>query len=200
MAKVNGAKSIGGLALLRRIVRVAAIVVGAVCTFVTLSSLVGLATANGWVHLAVALVLTVALPAFAVDRALPKPSSDKKGDKKGSGKPPPGLAGDVAALVLLGIGLLFIGIGQPVTRPLLVREGDRYAEGGHEVLAHAVYLLAGVRPVDAPPPVPTTAPSTSPGPSLNPGPNPGASQSPGPGPSVSASTSPGPSPSPNGGN
>ena len=45
----------------------------------------------------------------------------------------------------------FVGFGQPLTRPLLVREGDRYAEDGHDVLAHVVYFLAGVRPVDAPP-------------------------------------------------
>jgi hypothetical protein len=162
MAK-EAAKDTGRLALLQRIVRVVAIVVGAGCTFVTLSSLVGVATGNGWVRTLVALVLTVALPAFAVDRALPKPSSDQKG----ASKPPAGLAGDVAALVLLGIGLLFIGIGQPITRPLLVREGDRYAEGGHEVLAHVVYLLAGVRPVDAPTPASSATPSPTPGPSTS---------------------------------
>jgi hypothetical protein len=161
-------ESIGSLALAQRIVRGFAIAVGAVCTFVTVSSLVGLVTSNGWIHLGIALVLTVALPAFAVDRALPKASAGK-GDKKKGGAtataPPPGLVADVAALVLLGIGMLFIGIGQPITRPLLVREGDRYAEEGHSVAAHVVYLLAGVRPVDASPQATVTpAPSAPPAP------------------------------------
>ena len=163
-------ESTGGFALAQRIVRAIAIVVGAACTFVTVSSLVGLVTSNGWIHLGVALVLTVAVPAFAVDRALPKASSGTGDKKKGGASakaPPPGLVADVAALVLLGIGMLFIGIGQPITRPLLVREGDRYAEEGHSILAHVVYLLAGVRPVDAPAdatvtPPPSAAPAPTP--------------------------------------
>jgi hypothetical protein len=64
-------------------------------------------------------------------------------------------------MVLLGIALLFVGLGQPVTRPLLVREGDRLAEDGREVPAHFVYFLGGVRPVDAPEPAPPAAPSAS---------------------------------------
>jgi hypothetical protein len=138
----------GGLAVLARAVKAAAIVLGGICTFVTFASIVGLATGNEWV--------SVVLPAVAVDRTLPK---------KDAGKPRPGLVGDVVAVVLLGIPLLFIGLGQPVTRPLLVREGDRLAESGHEIPAHAVYFLAGVRPVDetapsAPPPA-SVAPAAS---------------------------------------
>jgi hypothetical protein len=64
-------------------------------------------------------------------------------------------------VVLLGVALLFIGLGQPVTRPLLVREGDRLAEDGREVPAHFVYFLGGVRPVDAPEPAASAAPSAS---------------------------------------
>ena len=112
----------GGLAVLARAVKAAAIVLGGVCTFVTFASIVGLATGNEWVRAGLGLVLSVVLPAVAVDRALPK---------KDAGKPRPGLVGDVVAIVLLGIPLLFIGLGQPVTRPLLVREGDRLAESGH---------------------------------------------------------------------
>jgi hypothetical protein len=134
-----------GIALAARVVKVLAIGVGGACTFVTFASLVGLVTGNGWARALVALVLSAGLPALAVDRALPK---------KDAGKPRPGLVGDVVALTLLGIALLFVGIGQPVTRPLLVHEGDRLAEDGHEVPAHVVYLLAGVRPVDSAAPAP----------------------------------------------
>jgi hypothetical protein len=68
---------------------------------------------------------------------------------------------DVVAMVFLGVALLFVGLGQPVTRPLLVREGDRLAEDGRELPAHFVYFLGGVRPVDAPEPAPSAAPSAS---------------------------------------
>jgi hypothetical protein len=146
------AKTADGFVLVRRGVEGLAIVLGGTCTFVSFSSLVGLVTGNAWARALVALVLTVALPALAVDRALPK---------EDAGKPRPGLVADVIALALLAIALLFIGLGQPVTRPLLVREGDRLAEDGHEVPAHLVYFLAGVRAVDAPEPAPPPAPSAS---------------------------------------
>jgi hypothetical protein len=81
--------------------------------------------------------------------------------KKDAGNARPGLMADVIAVVFLAIALLFIGLGQPVTRPLLVREGDRLAEDGRELPAHFVYFLGGVRPVDAPEPAPPAAPSAS---------------------------------------
>jgi hypothetical protein len=147
-----------GLAVLQRVVKVAAIALGGVCTFVTFSSLVGVATGNPWARALVALLLSIVVPAVAVDRALPK---------KDAGKPRPGLVGDIVAIALLAVPLLFIGLGQPVTRPLLVREGDRLAEDGHELPAHAVYLLAGVRPVDAPPAAVSATPSAAPAPSTS---------------------------------
>jgi hypothetical protein len=141
-----------GLVLIQRAVKGAAIVVGGVCTFVSFASIVGIATGNPWARAGLALVLTVVLPMAAVDRALPK---------KDAGKARPGLMADVIAVVFLAIALLFIGLGQPVTRPLLVREGDRLAEDGRELPAHFVYFLGGVRPVDAPEPAPPAAPSAS---------------------------------------
>jgi len=131
-----------GFEIAQRAVKGVAIAAGAVCTFVAFSSVVGLATGNGWARGIVGLLLTLALPAVVVDRSLPK------GDVN---KARPGLVSDAIAIVLLGVALGFVGFGQPLTRPLLVHEGDRYAEDGHDVLAHVVYFLAGVRPVDAPP-------------------------------------------------
>jgi len=146
-----------GFVLIQRAVKGAAIVLGGVCTFVTFSSVVGLVTGNAWARALLALVFTVALPAVAVDRALPKKDAAKAAR--------PGLVADVIALALLGVALVFVGVGQPVTRPLLVREGDRLAEDGHEIPAHVVYFLGGVRPVDAPAPAPaqSAAPSASSG-------------------------------------
>jgi hypothetical protein len=141
-----------GFAWVQRAVKGAGIVLGGVCTYVSFSSIVGIVTGNAWARALVALVLTVGLPLFVADRALP-------GQK--AGKARPGIVVDMVALVLLGVALLFVGLGQPVTRPLLVREGDRLAEDGHEVPAHLVYFLGGVRPVDAPEPAPPAAPSAS---------------------------------------
>jgi hypothetical protein len=131
-----------GFEIAQRAVKGVAIAAGAVCTFVAFSSVVGLATGNGWARGIMGLLLTLALPALVVDRTLP--NHDVK-------KARPGQVSDAIAIVLLGVSLVFVGLGQPLTRPLLVREGDRYAEDGHDVLAHVVYFLAGVRPVDAPP-------------------------------------------------
>jgi hypothetical protein len=131
-----------GFEIAQRVVKGVAIAAGAVCTFVAFSSVVGLATGNGWARGIVGLLLTLAPPAVVVDRTL------LKGNVK---KARPGLVSDAIAIALLGASLAFVGFGQPLTRPLLVREGDRYAEDGHDVLAHVVYFLAGVRPVDAPP-------------------------------------------------
>jgi hypothetical protein len=150
------AKSADGFVLIQRAVKGAAIALGGVCTYVSFASLVGIVTGNGWARALLGLVFTVALPAVAVDRALPG---------KDAGKPRPGLVVDVIALVLLAVALLFVGLGQPVTRPMLVREGDRLAEEGHEVPAHLVYFLGGVRPVDALPPTPASSASASAGPS-----------------------------------
>jgi hypothetical protein len=141
-----------GWELVQRAIRAAAILLGGACTLVTFASLVGVATGNAWARAIVALLLTGILPAVAVDRALPR----------GESRARPGLVGDVVALVLLAIPLLFVGVGQPVTRPLLVREGDRLAEDGRDVPAHVVYFLAGVRPVDAPAPAAAAAPSALP--------------------------------------
>ncbi|HEY3816743.1 MAG TPA: hypothetical protein VGL81_06210 [Polyangiaceae bacterium] len=141
-----------GLVVAQRVVKGAAIVLGGVCTFVSFASLVGIVTGNAWARGILALVLTVALPLVAADRAL---------KTKDGAKPRPGVVVDVVAVVLLGIALLFVGLGQPVTRPLLVREGDRLAEEGSSVPAHLVYFLGGVRPVDAPAPAPPAAPSAS---------------------------------------
>jgi hypothetical protein len=141
-----------GLGWVQRAVKGAAIVLGGVCTFVSFSSIVGIVTGNAWARAGLGLVLTVVFPLAAADRALPRTNA---------GKARPVVVVDVVALVLLGIALLFVGLGQPVTRPLLVREGDRLAEDGHAVPAHLVYFLGGVRPVDAPEPAPPPAPSAS---------------------------------------
>ncbi|HEY1696416.1 MAG TPA: hypothetical protein VGG39_29845 [Polyangiaceae bacterium] len=179
------AQPAGGFTIATRVVKGLGIAVGGACSFVAFASLVGIVTGNAWARALIALVLCVVFPAFAVDRALPKGDATK-------GRA--GLVVDVVALVLLGIAMLFIGIGQPVTRPLLVKEGDRLAEDDHAIAAHVVYLMAGVRPVDAPPPASPPAPGASAATPGAPVPSasapPPASAAPSPSPSASSSGAP----------
>jgi hypothetical protein len=175
------AQAAGGLTIAARVVKGLGIAVGGVCSFVAFASLVGIVTGNGWARGIIALVLCVVFPAFAVDRALPKGDATKRRA---------GLVGDVVALVLLGIAMLFIGIGQPVTRPLLVKEGDRLAEDDHAIAAHVVYLMAGVRPIDALPAAPSPSPGVTASPPSIPAPSASAPSSASgvPAPSLNATT------------
>jgi hypothetical protein len=113
-----------------------AIVVGGLLSLVSLMALVGVLTGSGVVRLAIALVVALGVPAFVVDRALPKKDTTKV----------PGLATDVFALTLLGFGFIFCGPAQPLTKRLLVAEGDRLAASGFGALARVAYGFGGVRP------------------------------------------------------
>ncbi len=119
-----------------RVLKALAIGVGFVVTVIGLMSLLDLVTHNGWVQAVVALVVAVALPAFIADRFLPKDDE----------VPVPGLVSDVFALVLFGLGLLFV----VAARPLLLREADRFSAGGSRTMARLTYLLAGVRAEELP--------------------------------------------------
>ena len=121
---------------LMRITRTIGVVLGGFVTLVGMMSLVGLVTDNFWVRLLVALIVVVGLPAFLSDRVL-------KRTKLGGGL---GMVGDIFAIVLLGIALLLVGVDF-ASKPLLVREGDRYARSGSRTMARVVYFLGGVSPV-----------------------------------------------------
>jgi serine protease Do len=122
--------------LAKRVVKALAIVVGGLLTFVSLMAVVGVVSANGYVRVIAALILAIALPAFVADRLLPKNDTARAR----------GLVSDVFALTLLGFAFLFCGIAQPLTRKLLVAEGDRLAASGFGALARVAYLFGGVRP------------------------------------------------------
>lgn len=145
---------------LMRIVRALGVLLGGFVTLVGMMSLVGFVTDNFWVRLLVALVVVVGLPAFVSDRLL-------KRTRLGGGA---GMVGDIFAIVLLGIALVLISLDF-ASKPLLVREGDRYARSGSRTMARVVYFLGGVSPVF---PEEKTAPpaasgSASAGPSAAPG-------------------------------
>jgi len=121
---------------LMRIVRVIGIVLGGFVTVVGVMALVGTATDNLWVRLGVALVLSIALPAFIADRFL------KRFGKSGG----LALVGDVFAIVFLAIAIAFIA-ADGFTKKIFLNEGDRYARAGPRMMARAAYSLAGVSPV-----------------------------------------------------
>jgi len=121
---------------LMRITRAAGVILGGLVTLVALMSVVGVVTDNFWVRLVIALVVVVGLPAFVSDRLL-------KRTGLGGGI---GMVGDIFAIVLLGIALLLVAVDF-VSKPLFVREGDRYARSGSRTMARFVYFLGGVSPV-----------------------------------------------------
>src|SRR5215471_30427 len=103
-----------GFEIAQRALKGMAIAAGALCTFFAFSSVVGLATGNGWARGIVGLLLTLALAAVVVDRTLPKPEHASKGGRRPEGarsavKPRPGLVSDAIAIVLLGVALAFVG-------------------------------------------------------------------------------------------
>lgn len=121
---------------LMRIARTVGILLGGFVTLVGMMSIVGFATDNFWARLVVALVVVVGAPAFVSDRLL-------KRTKIGGGA---AMVVDIFAIVLLGIALLLVA-ADFMSKPLLVSEGDRYAQSGSRTMARLAYFLGGVSPV-----------------------------------------------------
>jgi hypothetical protein len=124
------------MARLMLVTRLAAVLLGGFVTVVGLMAVVGLVTDSFFVRLLVGLVLAIGLPAFAADRLL-------KRTKLAGGLT---MVADVFAIVLLLIALVFVSV-DVATKPLFIREGDRYARSGSTVTARIVYWIGGVSPV-----------------------------------------------------
>jgi hypothetical protein len=120
---------------LMRAARAIGIGLGSFITIMGLMSLFGLVLDNGWIRVALALLVVVGLPLFVSDRVM------KRAGYSGG----LGMVGDIFAIVLLGVALVFVG-ADFVTRPMFVREGDRNARSGSRTMARAAYFLAGVSP------------------------------------------------------
>lgn len=124
------------MARLMLVTRLVGILLGGFVTIVGLMSIVGLVTDNFLARLLVGLVLAVGLPAFIADRLLKRTSM-------GGGLP---MVIDVFAIALLAIALFFVS-AEFMTKPLFIREGDRYARSGSIVTARLVYFIGGVSPL-----------------------------------------------------
>ncbi|HWO21652.1 MAG TPA: trypsin-like peptidase domain-containing protein [Kofleriaceae bacterium] len=124
------------MTLARGILKVLALVVGAFITVVSLMAIAGLFIDTGWVRAAIALVVTLVLPLFLVERVLARVEPDRMA----------GVTTDVLAFVYMAFALVFVGVAHGSSRPLLQDEGLRFEQAGMQRLAKASYLLAGGSP------------------------------------------------------
>ncbi len=139
------------LMLAYRLLKGASILVGFVATMIGLSACIGALTGNVYARVIGALVVTIAVPLGIADRLLPK-------DDPARAK---GIVTEVMAVTWVLFGFVFATAANSATRGLLVREGDRFQQGGHEWSAQVAYFLAGVRPQIAPAPAPDASSSPS---------------------------------------
>ena len=116
----------------RGLLKLAALVVGGVVTFVSLMALTGSFVSNGWARGGIALVIAVAVPLVIVELALRRPA-----DKQA------GVITDLLALTYMGFSLAFVGAAHAQSRPLLQTEGRRLEAAGMKRVAQVAYLLAG---------------------------------------------------------
>ena len=122
-----------------RIIKWIAGIAGGALTLVSLTSLTGAFIDNGWVRLAIALVVALGAPLFIADRMIPE-------DDPLRGR---GIPTDVLCVFWIAFALLFVGVGISFTKPLLLAEGERFEQSRLELLARGVYWVAGASPVAA---------------------------------------------------
>jgi len=132
------------------VVKVVALVVGAVTTFVCGLALVGTSIENGWARGGITLIAMLLVPALITDRLLPK-------DDPARGR---GIPGDVFALSYMAVPVLVAVVLGSATRGALQREAAREAPAGHATLARLSLWLAGDAQA-APDASPSVSPSAS---------------------------------------
>jgi hypothetical protein len=116
--------------------RIVGVLLGGFVTLVGLMAVVGFATDNFWIRLIIALLVVVGFPAFVSERFLRRTNL-------GGGL---SMVADIFAIILLGVALV-LAYADFAAKPLLVREGDRYARSGSRTMARLVYFMGGVSPV-----------------------------------------------------
>ena len=131
-------KARGGLLTATHVVvRAIAIVLGAACSVVALMSLVRPLTESLPVQLAVAVALSLLVPAVIVARLFP----DRPKREASS------LSWDVLAIVWISFGAAFFGLAHHYTQPWLAKEARLLAASGLPDVALAIELAAAVRPM-----------------------------------------------------
>ncbi len=124
------------------IIKLLALIGGAVVTFVGLSAIAGTFVSNGWARLGIAVAVGLLVPLVVAEIALARFSPDKRR----------GVTSDVLAMMYVGFALVFVGVMHGPSRPVLQKEGDRLALAGWNRTAKLAWALAGGRGphVDAP--------------------------------------------------
>ncbi len=124
------------------IVKLLALIGGAVVTFVGLSAIAGTFVANGWARWGIGIAVGLLVPLVIAEIALARFALDKRR----------GVTSDVLAVMYAGFALVFVGFLHGPSRPLLQKEGDRLAHSGMKRTAKLAWALAGGRGayVDAP--------------------------------------------------
>ncbi|MGE3769314.1 MAG: S1C family serine protease [Kofleriaceae bacterium] len=117
------------------VVKLLALIGGAIITFVGLSAVAGTFVANGWARLGFALGVGLLVPLIVAEIALAKFAPDKRR----------GVTSDVLAVMYAGFALVFVGLMHGPSRPLLQKEGDRLAHSGWSRTAKLAWALAGGR-------------------------------------------------------
>ena len=117
------------------IVKLLALIGGAIVTFVGLSAIAGTFVANGWARLGIALGVGLLVPFVVAEIALSRVALDKRR----------GVTSDVLAVMYAAFALVFVGVMHGPSRPLLQKEGDRLAHSGWKQTAKLSWALAGGR-------------------------------------------------------
>ncbi len=133
------------------LLKLIALVAGAFISVVSLMSVIGNYTDNGWARGGIAVLLALIVPLIFAEGALAKVAPSKVR----------GVTTDVLAICYLGFALAFVGVAHAYTKPMLETEGHRLAQSGMNRMARAAYFLAGGRsPAEIASPVVATNPST----------------------------------------
>ena len=122
-------KVVGGL------LKVVALVGGACISVLSLMSIIGNYTDNGWARGGIAMLLAVIVPLIFAEGALAKVHPNKV----------KGVTTDVLAISYVAFSLAFVGMAHAYTKPMLESEGQRLATSGMNRMARAAYFLAGGR-------------------------------------------------------
>ncbi len=117
------------------LLKVLALVGGACVTVLSLMSIIGNYTDNGWARGGIALLVAVIVPLIFAEGALAKVAPNKV----------KGVTSDVLAVCYLGFALVFVGVAHSYTKPMLETEGQRLASSGMKRMSRAAYFLAGGR-------------------------------------------------------
>jgi hypothetical protein len=117
------------------LLKLIALVAGACISVLSLMSIIGNYTDNGWARGGIAVLLALIVPLIFAEGALAKVAPTKV----------KGVTTDVLAICYLGFALAFVGVAHAYTKPMLESEGERLAQSGMTRMARAAYFLAGGR-------------------------------------------------------